>query len=45
MSQKLPIGGFEWMDFSIEEVKKLPVDADVGWFLEVDLEYPQSIFY
>ena len=45
MSQKLPIGGFEWVEFSVEEVKKLPVDADIAWFLEVDLEYPESNLY
>lgn len=42
MSQKLPIGEFKWVDFTVDEVGKLPLDANVGWFLEVDLEYPQS---
>lgn len=40
MSQPLPYGGFEWTDVS--EDFKIPADSEVGYYLEVDLEYPNS---
>ncbi len=39
MSQHLPFGNFEWVDTSIEEILSTPKDSDVGYILEVDLEY------
>ena len=46
MSQCVPTGGFHWV--SDEELSKLDVrniakDADKGYILEVDLEYPDSL--
>lgn len=47
MSMALPIGNFHWLseneinDFKILET--LP-DSSIGYFLEVDLEYPQKLF-
>ena len=42
MSQPMPIGGFQWVDYS-EQILQTPVDADHGYTLEVDLEYPASL--
>ncbi|XP_054260314.1 uncharacterized protein LOC128984968 [Macrosteles quadrilineatus] len=46
MSQNLPTGGFSWL--SREEIENLdvvnvPDDSEVGYSLEVDLEYPPSL--
>ena len=38
MSQKLPVGNFEW----VGEMDELPTDG-YGYVLEVDLEYPPEI--
>jgi len=47
MSQYLPIGGFKWMtEKQINKlVKKVYInpDADKGYILEVDLEYPAEL--
>ncbi|XP_074042573.1 uncharacterized protein [Leptinotarsa decemlineata] len=42
MSQYLPYGGFEWTDSNID-ITQIPDDADKGYILEVDLEYPQHL--
>ncbi|XP_074026944.1 uncharacterized protein isoform X2 [Leptinotarsa decemlineata] len=42
MSQYLPYGGFEWTDTNID-VMDIPDNADEGYILEVDLEYPQHL--
>ncbi|XP_063370457.1 uncharacterized protein LOC134658744 [Cydia amplana] len=41
MSQRLPVGEFEWVDPTTDF--KLSNDADYGYILEVDLEYPDSL--
>ena len=46
MSQSLPCGSFEWSDpssFSTFDVEHISDDADVGYILEVTLEYPSHI--
>ena len=47
MSQPIPTGGFHWMhyytDEIIDKILETPVDADFGFILEVDLEYPASL--
>ncbi|XP_063835691.1 uncharacterized protein LOC135084888 isoform X1 [Ostrinia nubilalis] len=48
MSQPLPYGGFKWVkDCTVKWVKTkvltLPVDSNVGYFLEVDLKYPKEL--
>ena len=44
MSQALPTGGFEWNDPpSIQELIDHPSDADKGYILEVNLEYPEEL--
>lgn len=47
MSQPLPYDGFKWAhdceSFSPERIKNIPDDSKIGYFLEVDLEYPESL--
>ncbi|MFN9941185.1 MAG: hypothetical protein ACK56I_17070, partial [bacterium] len=45
MSHKLPISGFEWFpaDLMTEEIIKNYNDSDVGYVLEVDLNYPEHL--
>lgn len=43
MSQCLPYGGFEWLeDLDNFDVKSIADDSPFGYFLEVDLIYPQK---
>ena len=47
MSQKLPVnGGFMWdeylSDVSEGFIKNCDENSDVGYFLEVDVEYPKN---
>ena len=46
MSQKLPTHGFKWIDVDKSSVLKLleKKDANQGFILEVDLEYPSSLW-
>lgn len=41
MSQHLPIGEFQWVDPDTDF--RISKDADYGYILEVDLEYPDSL--
>ena len=48
MSQYLPTGGFKWVDVSTKEdwadfILKQGDEQDDGYFLEVDLEYPEEL--
>ena len=43
MSQKLPIGGFKWVDPTIDEVLTTPDDAPEGFVLEADIKYPAEL--
>ena len=48
MSQYLPTGGFDWMDVSTKEdqtdfILKQKDEQEEGYFLEVDLEYPENL--
>ncbi|KAJ8950067.1 hypothetical protein NQ314_008073 [Rhamnusium bicolor] len=42
MGQPLPYEGFQWTDCNID-VTSIPDDAEIGYILEVDLEYPESL--
>ena len=42
MSQPMPTGGFQWIDYS-DQILETPADADHGYILEVDLDYPTSL--
>ena len=49
MSQKLPINGFMWYDdylsdFNEEFIKNYNENSDMGYFLEVDVEYPKKLW-
>ena len=42
MSQPMPTGGFEWVNYT-DQILETPANADCGFILEVDLEYPASL--
>ena len=49
MSQKLPVNGFMWYneylsDFNEDFIKNYNENSDIGYFLEVDVEYPKKLF-
>ena len=46
MSQKLPTGGFKWMNVDKSSVLKLleKKDTNYGFIFEVDLDYPKSLW-
>ena len=50
MSQKLPVKGFKWVKqkklskFNEDFIKKYDEDSNTGYFFEVDLEYPKTLF-
>ena len=48
MSQKLPINGFKWVKnlskFNEDFIKKYDENSDKEYFLEVDIEYPRTLF-
>ena len=47
MSQKLPVGGFKWeknmLKFNEEFIKNYDEDSDIGYILEVDVEYSKRL--
>ena len=48
MSQKLPVNGFRWVHDALrcneDFIKNYNENSDVGYFLEVDVEYPKKLF-
>ena len=48
MSQKLPINGFKWVKklskFNEDFMKKHDENGNTGYFLEIDVEYPKTLF-
>ena len=48
MSKKLPINGFKWENdlsrFNENFIKNYNENSDVGYFLEVDIEYPKHLW-
>ena len=49
MSQKLPVNNFKWVKdiskFYESSIKSYNEESDKGYFLEVDVQYPQSLHY
>ena len=43
MSQMLPIKNFKWILPHEIDVLNIPIDSELGYILEVDLEYPTEI--
>ena len=47
MSQKLPVNKFEWMKdtshFNDDFIKNYNEEGDEGYFLEVDVHYPEKL--
>ena len=48
MSQKLPVKGFRWVEdlsqFNEDFIKKYDENIYMGYFLEVDIDYPKELF-
>ena len=50
MSQKLPVNGFKWVEksrltrFNERFIKNCDENSDIGYFLEVDIDYPKELF-
>ena len=47
MSQKLPVNNFKWIEdtsqFNEDFIKNYNEESDVGYFLEVDVQYPEKL--
>ena len=48
MSQKLPVNGLKWVEklsrFNEIFIKNYNENSDIGYFLEVDIDYPKELF-
>ena len=48
MSKKLPVNGFKWENdlsrFNEDFIKNYNENSDVGYFLEIDIEYPKQLW-
>ena len=48
MSQKLPVNGFKWVKilsrFNVRFIKNYNENSDIGYFPEVDIDYPKELF-
>ena len=50
MSQKLPVNGFKWVEkpklsrFNERFIKNYNENSDIGYFLEVNIDYPKELF-
>ena len=48
MSKKVPVNGFKWENdlsrFNEDFIKNYNENSDIGYFLEVDVEYPKKLF-
>ena len=48
ISQKLPVNGFKWVEkssrFNEIFIKNYNENSDIGYFLEVDINYPKELF-
>ena len=50
MTQKLPINGFKWVEesklsrFNERFIKNYNKNSNIGYFLEVDVNYPKKLF-
>ena len=47
MSHKLPVNKFEWMEdtfqFNEDFINNYNEESDEGYFLEVDVQYPEKL--
>ena len=43
MMKKLPTGGFELSDISLDKIMQTSDESDVGYFVMVDLNYPSNL--
>ena len=47
LSQRLPVGGFKWIDDASEKdkdfIENYDENSDIGYFLKVDVKYPKEL--
>ena len=43
MSQKLPTGGFKWVEFTSNNIDSYANCGSKGYLLEVDVRYPKEL--
>ena len=44
MQKKMPLGNYKWNSvITLDQILGTPEDSDVGYFVEVDLKYPQHL--
>ena len=44
MSQKLPVNDFKWIKIFLNHfIKSYNIESDEGYFLEVDVQYPENL--
>ena len=48
MTKKLPLNSFKWVEdlskFNEDFIKNYDKNGDVGYYLEVDVEYPKKLY-
>ena len=48
MGKKLPVNGFKWVEklsrFNEIFIKNYNENSDIGYFLEVNIDYPKELF-
>ena len=49
MSQKLPVNNFEWVEDNSQSnedfIKNYNEESDEGYFLEIDVQYPEKLHF
>ena len=43
MSEKLPVGGFEYCTLTLDEIKNYDPNSNYGYFVEVDAHIPEHL--
>ena len=43
MMKKMPVGNFKWVEKNLVDILENSDEADQGFFVEVDLKYPQRL--
>ena len=43
MLQKLPVSKFQWIEDNSQIKKKYNEESDEGYFLEIDVQYPEEL--
>ena len=43
MMKKMPLGGFKWVNITLQEILNTSEESDEGYFVMVDLQYPNVL--